>query len=69
MKRATVLQFLVLLVVLCFPVLVHAQPGDPGGDPDVPIDGGLSILAAAGVSYIAKKGYDKRKKAQADKEK
>ncbi|WP_371860481.1 PID-CTERM protein-sorting domain-containing protein [Segetibacter aerophilus] len=40
---------------------MHAQPS-PGGDPDVPIDGGLSILLAAGVGYVAKKGYEKRKK-------
>ncbi len=40
-------------------VLGSAAPGvpDPGGDPDVtvPIDGGLSILAAAGVAYSVKK--------------
>jgi hypothetical protein len=28
----------------------------------VPIAGGLSLLVAAGVGYVAKKGYDKRKK-------
>jgi hypothetical protein len=32
------------------------------GGNDAPIDGGLSILLAAGVAYGAKKGYDKRKK-------
>ncbi len=57
----------VLMIVFCFlPSLVHAQP-DPGGDPDatVPIDGGLSILAAAGVAYSVKKIKDYRKKNKA----
>ncbi len=39
--------------------LFNQTPGvpDPGGDPDVtvPIDGGLSFLAAAGVAYSIKK--------------
>ncbi len=56
------LTILCLVVMLAFPVLAHAQGPDPGGDPDVPIDGGLSLLLAAGVSYVAKKGYDARKK-------
>lgn len=53
----------ILLIVFCFlPSLLFAQ-GDPGGDPDVvPVDGGLSILAAAGVAYGVKKLRDYRKK-------
>jgi len=43
-------------------VSAFAQPGDPGGDPDVPIDGGIGILIAAGVLYGSKKIYDARKK-------
>jgi hypothetical protein len=47
-----------LLLILVFPLLTFAQLGDPGGsgggDPDVPIDGGLSLLVAAGVGYGAK---------------
>ena len=50
------------MLLLCFPSLLFAQ-GDPGGDPDVvPVDGGLSILAAAGVAYGVKKIRDYRKK-------
>jgi len=41
---------------------VFAQPGNPGGDPDVPIDGGIGVLIAAGVLYGSKKIYDARKK-------
>jgi len=43
-------------------VSTFAQPGNPGGDPDVPIDGGIGILIAAGVLYGSKKIYDARKK-------
>jgi hypothetical protein len=49
-------------------ICVQAQPDDPGGDPDpppptqIPFDGGLSLVLAAGVAYAAKKGFDKRKK-------
>lgn len=60
-KSTTLLSFLMMMIILALPVLALAQPG-PGDDPDVPIDGGLSLLVAAGVSYVAKKGYDKRKK-------
>ena len=31
-------------------------------DVEVPIDGGVSLLVAAGVAYGAKKAYDKRKR-------
>ena len=34
---------------------------DPGGNPDVPIDGGISLLIAAGVALGAKKAHAKRK--------
>ena len=65
MKGTTLIKYLVLIIVCAVPVLASAQgPGDPGGDPDVPIDGGLSLLLAAGVGYVAKKGYDKRKKSE-----
>jgi hypothetical protein len=36
---------LILFTSVCYP---QAEPGD---DPDVPIDGGISILLAAGVGY------------------
>ncbi len=34
-----ILNTLLALALLCMPLLVSAQPGDPGGDPDVPITG------------------------------
>ena len=60
--KIKMLCFLMLIVIAFMPVLLHAQVGGPGGDPDVPIDGGLCLLMAAGVGYVVKKGYDKRKK-------
>lgn len=55
--------------------LLHAQPpGDPGDDPDpapnqIPFDGGLSLVVAAGIAYAAKKGHDKRKQQKTSAEK
>lgn len=67
--KALVTTLLILCVMLCLPSLLHAQgmPGDPGGDPDpaVPIDGGLSLLLAAGAGYGLKKVNDMRKKNKA----
>lgn len=56
-----IIPFAAMTVLAALPVLAIAQ-GGPGGDPDAPIDGGLSLLIAAGVGYGAKKAYDKRKK-------
>ena len=60
---------LTAVALVCALSSSKAQP-DPGGDPDteVPIDGGVSLLVAAGVAYGAKKAYDKRKKDQQEKE-
>jgi hypothetical protein len=61
MKARTVYSLVILALFHCMPLIASAQPG-PGDDPDVPIDGGLSLLVAAGVGYAVKKGYAKRKK-------
>lgn len=51
-----------LFIALCvLPCIVQAQP-DPGGDVDAPIDGGISLLIAAGIGYGVKKARDNRKK-------
>lgn len=44
-----------MLLVLIFPSISHAQPGFDDTVSDVPVDGGLSLLVAAGVGYGAKK--------------
>ena len=65
--------FLPALLVICAlalsPYFVSAQ-GNPGPDPDpvdVPFDGGLSLLVAAGIGIGAKKAYDRKKKLEQQK--
>ena len=54
---------LLIIVMGClWSLSALAQPGDPGGDPDVPIDGGIGLLLAAGALYGSKKIYDLRKR-------
>ena len=48
----------ILLLVLLIPTIVFAQPHDPN---DVPIDGGISVLLAAGAAYGVKKYRDHKK--------
>ncbi|NOS55450.1 MAG: hypothetical protein HOP37_04240 [Cyclobacteriaceae bacterium] len=56
-KRVLALSFLFCVSA----VVVYAQPGDPGGDPDVPITG-IEILIGAGGALGIKKMLKKRKK-------
>jgi hypothetical protein len=55
------------IVTLCFiaaliiPSLTHAQPVFDDDVNDVPVDGGLSLLVAAGVGYGAKKLKNRKK--------
>ncbi|MBP9212912.1 MAG: hypothetical protein V9E96_00025 [Chitinophagaceae bacterium] len=44
-----------VMVAICLPSLVNAQPVFDDDVNDVPVDGGLSLLIAAGVGYGAKK--------------
>jgi len=55
---------LMLFLIYCMPLVLHAQLEGPGDDPDAPIDGGISILLAAGIGYGVKKGYEKKQKAK-----
>ncbi len=49
-----------LIVFVSITGILHAQPSDPGGDVDAPIDGGLSLLIAGGVGYGIKKVRERR---------
>jgi hypothetical protein len=71
-KFARILLFFgfVFILIICLPVLVHAQIGDPGCDPlcncradgtYCPIDGGLGFLLAAGIGYGIKRVKDSKK--------
>lgn len=63
MRTRNIIAVFGLLIAFVLPMGLMAQPGDPGPDPDpqVPIDGGLSLLVAAGVGYAAKRAHDKKK--------
>jgi hypothetical protein len=66
MKKRDVYIMLILIICIAIPMLTMAQgPDDPD---DGPIDGGLSILLAAGAAYGAKK-YKENKRKQEDVEK
>lgn len=58
MKKAiyTSLPLIAFLVMFALPILAQKS------NPNVPIDGGLSVLLAAGAGYGIKKINDKRKK-------
>ena len=62
----SILNILSLIILIAFPMLLMAQSPPSGGDPTpVPIDGGASVLAAAGIAYGVKK-YRDMKKAEQD---
>jgi hypothetical protein len=53
--------FILLSILFLLPSLLHAQPGFGDDVEDVPVDGGLSLLVAAGVGYGAKKLKNRKK--------
>jgi len=44
-----------------------SAPPDPEVEPDIPLDGGLSLLLVAGAALGGKKVYDMRKKSKENK--
>ena len=65
-KRILIYRLLIIICCISIPLITLAQgPPDPQ---DVPIDGGLSLLLAAGVGYGVKKYRDNKKNAGAEKE-
>ncbi|RYZ56059.1 MAG: hypothetical protein EOP49_01420 [Sphingobacteriales bacterium] len=63
--------FMIGFFVVGAPYLGFAQPVDPGCDPldpACPIDGGLSLLIAAGIGIGAKKAYDAKRNTQGNKD-
>jgi hypothetical protein len=61
MKQRLKVAYIFSVLILIAIAYAKAQITDPGIDPDVPIDGGLSLLVAAGVGYGTKKLREKRK--------
>ena len=52
--------FIILLLLFTNEIILAQPPGLPGTPSQAPIDGGLSILAAAGGAYAIKKLRDKK---------
>jgi hypothetical protein len=65
MKIRSISTLIIIIAFSCLPSLSQAQRG-PGGDPDanteIPFDGGLTLVLAAGAGYAIKKARDKRKR-------
>lgn len=61
-QKISVLAILVVVLIIFLPSLIHAQPVFDDDVNDVPVDGGLSLLIAAGVGYGVKKMRDNRKR-------
>ena len=68
MKKIFNIQTLVFLAVLLLPAIVRADdpPSFVDGVNDAPIDGGLSLLVAAGVGYGVKKLREKKQQKDTD---
>lgn len=65
MRKTIYLLLTIGMFLISSPLM--AGPGDPGCDPLdplCPIDGGLSLLIAAGIGIGAKKAYDQKKEAE-----
>ena len=60
--KTSTIQLVIMAACFLVPCLLHAQPGFGDDVDDVPIDGGLSLLVAAGVGYGVKKIKASRKK-------
>lgn len=52
-------KYITTLVLLTVVIVAYAQPGNPANP--VPLDGGISLLIAAGAAFGAKKIYDAKK--------
>lgn len=62
MKKITdIVRLGMVISMITVPAILIAQPVDPGFDGDVPFDGGVSLLVAAGVAYGLKKMHERKK--------
>lgn len=69
-KQFKFLLFLAAFVLLGTIAFSQVPPGNPRTPrPQIPIDGGISLLAAAGVAYGVKKVYEGRKANNQEQEK
>jgi hypothetical protein len=62
-KAVAIFSILMILFTVLPNINTKAQSsfgGDPSGDPDAPIDGGVSLLIAAGIGYGIKKNKERK---------
>ena len=64
-KLLRVAGVLAIVMLIAMPVMAQDDFGDP--ENDIPIDGGITLLLAAGAGYGAKKLRENRKKQQQKK--
>ncbi len=68
MKKNLTLKYSMLCILSILPFLLWAQaPGFEQDTNDVPIDGGLSLLLAAGIGYGIKRKFKEERDAQKNK--
>ena len=60
MKTTFIILFTITIILIAT-TIGFAQPGLPAAPSQAPIDGGLSLLAAAGGGYALKKLRDRKK--------
>jgi hypothetical protein len=60
-SKTALLNMAVVALLFMLPCIAHAQPGFTDDTTDVPIDGGLSLLVAAGVGYGVKKMQQRKR--------
>jgi choline-glycine betaine transporter len=69
MKKYIHYYIIIMAITIVSPLVLQSQPvgnsgtGGTNGEPDTPIDGGLSLLVAAGIGYGAKKMRNAKKQA------
>jgi len=63
-RTINIITFICVLAIFLAPTLLHAQgPGFGDDTDDVPVDGGISLLVAAGVGYGVKQMRKKKNNA------
>ena len=65
-SKSVLIAVVLIFIITIIPLITKAQIGFSSGDPDAPLDGGVSILIAAGVGYGIKKANDSKKKKSPD---
>lgn len=60
-KVGNKLKLLLIVNLIIVPGILIAQEPFPDNTEDVPFDGGISLLVAAGLGYGLKKVYEKKK--------